>query len=267
MFRNIRLVNRINYRPFSSEPSSESLYDKFKNLNRENYFTNVLSKNSDIAKLKRASVLVPISISERLGSDGKMEKYTSFTLSKRAEKLKSFKGDVCFIGGRIDKTDKNEIETAFREAREEANMEPGSLKVLAQLCPFITFTQILVTPVICYFDKTNFKPIINKDEVDFLFDLPTERFLSNRDYDIKKVGNERGSYNIHYFKDNLENREIVTWGFTSFLSISISIVLHSRMPDFEFELQPNLNGDNLNEVFEQYLLKNSQFQNIIIIIN
>ncbi len=159
------------------------------------------------------------------------------------------------MGGKKDPNDLNDVETAYRESKEEANITSSDLILLAELCPFITFNTVLVTPVIAYFNKTNFKQILNSNEVDMLFELPTQRFLSKKNHKIELIKNERGMYYIHYFKDHLNNDiEITTWGFTAFLSSIISMIVHNRNP--EFDLAPSnkkIDLDNLNEFLQEYL--------------
>ena len=137
----------------------EYLRNRLSKFNAPDYYNKYLKNQSKF--IKQASVLIPISIRQDQGDENPR---TYFTLSKRTDLLTSHKGEVCFLGGKRD-NDETEVQTAYREAREEANLDPSSLTFLAQLCPIISYQQILVTPVIAYFDQTNFTPIINKDEV------------------------------------------------------------------------------------------------------
>lgn len=198
---------------FNSNITLEFLKQKFQPIDKPNYLEQIEAKNPFISKLKRSAILVPISIKEETQNGNKLNK-TYFTFTKRSENLKSFKGQVCFIGGKRDEDDVDDSFTALREAKEEANIESTDLVILARLCPVITFNQNLVTPVIAYFNKSNFTPTLNHKEVDFMFELPTERFLSNRNHEMSCIKNKNGEYFVHYFKDNVCNREITTWGFT-----------------------------------------------------
>lgn len=145
------------------------LKEKLSKYNVPNYYETHLAKHKNISRFKkRASVLIPISmredeIDQRIGI-GK----TYYTLSKRTDSLSSHKGEVCFLGGKKDNDFESDIDTAYREAGEEANVSPNSLTFIAQLCPLISYQQILVTPVIAYFDKSNFKPVLNQEEVNII---------------------------------------------------------------------------------------------------
>jgi 8-oxo-dGTP pyrophosphatase MutT (NUDIX family) len=132
---------------------------KLSKYNVPDYYEKSLKNHVNISRFKgRAAVLIPISIREDTNS-------AYFTLSKRTDLMSSHKGEVCFLGGKRDEVDKNDVETAYREAKEEANVDSSSLTFLAQLCPIISFQQLLVTPVLAYFDKTNYQPVLNSKEV------------------------------------------------------------------------------------------------------
>jgi coenzyme A diphosphatase NUDT7 len=234
--------------------SLDFLKNKFSKLHKPNYYEQLLVKNSQISKLKRASVLIPISIQTEVDPEtGAVEPKSYFTLTKRTETMKSFKGEVCFAGGRRDETDTNEAHTAYREAKEECNIEERDTVLLAELCPIITFNQILITPVIVYFDKSNFKPVLAEAEVDMIFDLPTERFLSNHGHEMQTFKNSSGEYHIHYFKDNVQGREIVTWGFTAFLSICVSMILNERAAEFDLVPNRTFKSHDMNSYLEEFL--------------
>lgn len=243
------------FRQYSTKNLSiESLRSQLAKINRPNYLQNLIKKNENIGKLKQASVLVPISIKTDIDSNGNKIERTYFTLTKRTDNMRSHKGDVCFVGGKRDPDDLNEAVTAYREAKEEINLDEKDTTLLAQMVPLITFDQVLVTPVIVHFDQANFKPVLNQDEVDLVFDLPTERFLSSSGYEMKHVKNKGGSYYIHYFKDQIKDREVVTWGFTAYLCTVISMILNSRSP--EFQLAPNIKftENDVNSFLEKWLL-------------
>ena len=253
----VKHVIKTSFSGFTSNNHSDLTLDilksKFSKLNKPNHYDQLLRKDDYISKLKRASVLIPISIRSEEDANGKVVKKSYFTLTKRTETLRTHKGEVCFTGGKMDSTDTDEAFTAYREAKEECNLNAKDTFFLAQLCPIITFNQLLVTPVVVYFDQTNFKPMINKNEVEMIFDLPTERFLSKNDHETKVFKNKSGEYLIHYFKDFIQGREVITWGFTSFLSILISSIVHSKQPDFKLIANMEFEEKNINHYLEKYL--------------
>lgn len=159
------------YSSFTTSPQSskttnlESLTLKLSKHNVPDLYEKHLSNHISPSRLiKRAAVLIPISIRSEVDENGDSIDRTYFTLSKRTDLMNSHKGEVCFLGGKKDSEWESDIETAYREAREEANLDPKSLTFLAQLCPLMSYQRILVTPVIAFFDKTNFQPVLNANE-------------------------------------------------------------------------------------------------------
>ncbi len=127
---------------------------------------------------------------------------------------------MCFPGGMCDDNDKGMAETALREANEEIGIKKERIVVVGQLMPLITPNRTLVTPVIAFFDDDGYSPVINKDEVDSVFKIPTSRFISKENHEHKsfKLKNQ-DEYFVHYFKDLINNVEINTWGLTALICI------------------------------------------------
>lgn len=234
------------------------LKSTFEHFNKSNHYDFVTSKNPNILHLKQASVLVPLTIRIEKNESKNYVQKMFYTFSKRTEIMNSFKGQVCFVGGKKDPSDKSAIETAYREANEEINIKPDQLTFLAQLCPLLTSNGILINPIISYFEKCNYKPILNKNEVEMIFELPTERFLSKNGHHYKLIKNGKSEYYIHFFDDIINGKKITTWGATAFLSIIISSILHSRVPEFSVDPQIELSNQNINNYLQDYLLVKSE---------
>ncbi|GMN40392.1 hypothetical protein TIFTF001_009622 [Ficus carica] len=100
-------------------------------------------------------------------------------LTKRSMKLSSYPGDVALPGGKTEEGDADDSATALREAMEEIGLDSSLVEVVANLEPFISLQQLLkVIPVIGLLDRVeDFKPELNSDEVDSVFDVPLEMFL------------------------------------------------------------------------------------------
>jgi hypothetical protein len=130
------------------------------------------------------------------------------------------------------------------------------LTFIAQLCPILTFNSILVTPIIAFFDTKKHLSKLNRNEVDLVFELPTERFLRDDYHIMKHVSNNNGDYLIHYFQDKINEKLIIqTWGFTAFVAIIVSSILHGKMPNFEIAPSSILDLNNLNSFLENFLIK------------
>lgn len=114
-------------------------------------------------------------------------------------------GDVALPGGKMEEGDVDDSATALREAMEEIGLDPHLVQVVANLEPFISQVYIImfnfllviymtqtiwwssmffmqhqlkVVPVVALLARVeDFKPVLNTDEVDTLFDVPLEMFL------------------------------------------------------------------------------------------
>ncbi|EXB52398.1 Nudix hydrolase 22 [Morus notabilis] len=100
-------------------------------------------------------------------------------LTKRSMKLLSYPGDVALPGGKMEEGDVDYSATALREAMEEIGLDSSLVQVVANLEPFISMQHLLkVIPVIGLLDRAeDFKPALNIDEVDAVFDVPLDMFL------------------------------------------------------------------------------------------
>lgn len=163
----------------------------------------------------------------------------------------------------MDRQDKNATETALREAREEIGLQKEHLTVLGQLSPIITSNGTIITPVVAFYDHEAFEPQLNRNEVDFIFDLPTDRFISSHKHETKSVKVKRSQaddeYYIHWFQDEVPSRGLVeTWGATALICLAVSSMLHSRAPVFRVDPKFDFKNDNINEYFEWNMLTNVQ---------
>ena len=248
IFNKSKKFMKINHYYYSSKSTNELDFLKqiLKPFNRQSFYQEYLLENQQIKHLKRASVLVPISFNS---STNEYE----YTLTKRMDHLRTHKGQVCFPGGMKDDLDENEIKTAYREANEEIGINEKSLEFLAQLVPVCTSAGVLLTPIVAFFDKKDYKQKINQSEVDFMFDLPTRRFLEARGHKSKRVAD----FYVHYFDDQIScsslSKSINTWGVTAFVCVCISSILHNRAPEFRIDPSAELKENNLNEFLEHYL--------------
>ena len=233
----------------------DSLKNIFKKFNKPNHYDHILAKNSNLSKLKRCSVLVPISFKNE-SNNHRLTTY--FTLTKRPDTIKTFKGQVCFVGGKRDDCDQNDVATALREAKEEINIESNRLQILASLCPIMTTNNDLVTPIVVYFDETDYKLITNQDEVSHVFKLSTERFLTKQNYSHKCFKSGKTQYYVHYFEDLVNGKQFKTWGFTAVVSILVSSMLHSSLPEFSFDPEIQLTDENKRDYLDLYLEKSTK---------
>jgi len=103
-------------------------------------------------------------------------------LTKRAGHLRHHAGQISFPGGRIEIQDADPYQAALREAREEINLAPESVRFIGYLDPMLTITGFKVFPAVALLDA-GYRAAADGIEVDELFEAPLSLFLDE--------GNER----------------------------------------------------------------------------
>lgn len=174
---------------------------------------------------KRAAVLICLFE----GDDGELR----VILTKRSSRLSTHSGEVSLPGGKAEEGDKDDGDTATREANEEIGLDPSLVNVVTVLEPFLSKHLLRVIPVIGILtDKKAFKPIPNPAEVEAVFDAPLEMFIKDenrRDEEREWLGNK---YIIHFFDYEAGNKKYLIWGLTAGILIRAASVVYERPPAF-----------------------------------
>lgn len=100
-------------------------------------------------------------------------------LTRRSAELKHHASQICFPGGRMEKTDDSILHTALRETWEEVGILPGAIDVIGSLDPHPTITGYAVTPVVGLVEPP-LKLQIDEREVEVAFEVPLQ-FLMDPD--------------------------------------------------------------------------------------
>ena len=75
----------------------------------------------------------------------------SVLLLQRASSLREHAGQVAFPGGALDPGDDGPVAAALREANEEVDLDPASVRIVAELPPiYIPVSGFVVTPVLAW---------------------------------------------------------------------------------------------------------------------
>lgn len=166
---------------------------------------------------RRAAVLVPV-----VFRDGG----PVLVLTLRAADLRDHSGQVALPGGKIDPDDHGPAEAALREAQEEIGLDPGAVRVLGYLAPYLSGTGFLVTPVIGLVDPgAAFRP--NPAEVAEIFEVPLPVLMDGERYRLRSrewQGRTRWFYALT-FGDRL------IWGVTAGILNDLREKLTSSRPE------------------------------------
>lgn len=176
-------------------------------------------------KPKRAAVLICLFE----GDNGDLR----VILTKRSSKLSTHSGEVALPGGKAEEGDKDEGETATREAKEEIGLDPSLVNVVTTLEPFLSKHLLRVVPVIGILsDKEAFKPVPNTAEVEAVFDAPLEMFIKDENRRSEEREWMGCKYLIHYFDYETDNKKYLIWGLTAGILIRAASVVYQREPPF-----------------------------------
>ncbi|XP_034541517.1 peroxisomal coenzyme A diphosphatase NUDT7 [Notolabrus celidotus] len=182
------------------------------------------NKLSYLPVLPKASVLIPLFV-----RNGQL--YTLLTL--RSEKLRSSAGEVCFPGGKRDPSDKDDIETALREAEEEIGLPSDGVEVVSTLFPIINKSGLLVTPVVSFIEES-FHPSPNPAEVSEVFTVPLDFFIREKDhYAPHDAAGTGGPMHFFLYEDPESGSQYHIWGLTAMLAIVVAVLALRKSPEFE----------------------------------
>ncbi|MBA0723325.1 hypothetical protein Golax_003910 [Gossypium laxum] len=184
-----------------------------------------VAQNPEKFRSKRAAVLICLFE----GDAGDLR----VILTKRSSRLSTHSGEVSLPGGKADEGDKDDGDTATREAKEEIGLDPSLVNVITVLEPFLSKHLLRVVPVIGVLnDRKAFKPTPNPAEVDAVFDAPLEMFIKdeNRSAEEREWMGEK--YLLHFFDYEIENKRYLIWGLTAGILIRAASVVYQRPPAF-----------------------------------
>lgn len=99
-------------------------------------------------------------------------------LQRRAPTLRSHAGEMSFPGGRREPGDRDAVDTALREAREETGLDPAGVDVLAQLPELpLAASNHRVTPVLGWWREPSRVAAVDHAETVEVFRVPVARLL------------------------------------------------------------------------------------------
>lgn len=199
------------------------------------------NKFSNLPGLRYASVLIPLFVKNG-------ELCTLMTL--RSEQLRTSAGEVCFPGGKRDPSDRDDVDTALREAEEEIGLSRDDVQVVCRLVPIFSKTGVLVTPVVGFIDES-FHPCPNPAEVSSVFTVPLGFFIRDKDHSASHSAGGNGLLHSFYFVDPSSGSQYHIWGLTAMFAMLTAVLALRKKPEFDvgFDTEDPLS------VIQQILLK------------
>lgn len=98
----------------------------------------------------------------------------------RARHLNRQPGEVCFPGGRVDREDSNEEQTAIRETCEELNLRPDEVEILGPLDIMSNSFPFYIYPYAGMIKKAEEAIRPNPEEVDKVFSVPLDWLMTSK---------------------------------------------------------------------------------------
>ncbi len=155
----------------------------------------------DPAGWKTAAVLVPVLA---------REPEATVLLTLRTSHLKAHGGQISFPGGKIEASDATPVETAIREAEEEAGIPPSFVTALSLLDLHNTGTGFRIIPVLAVVDP-GFEPVLHPGEVEEAFEVPLS-FLMAQEHHLRHLREWKGARVLFY---SIEYERHFIWGATA----------------------------------------------------
>ncbi|OAY24904.1 nudix hydrolase 15, mitochondrial [Manihot esculenta] len=154
-------------------------------------------------------------------------------LTKRSSRLSTHSGEVSLPGGKAEEGDKDDGDTATREAKEEIGLDPALVDIVTVMEPFLSKHLLRVIPVIGILrDKKAFNPTPNPAEVESVFDAPLEMFIKDENRRVEEREWLGEKYLIHFFDYETEKKKFLIWGLTAGILIRAASVVYQKPPAF-----------------------------------
>lgn len=154
-------------------------------------------------------------------------------LTRRAQTLRTHRGEVSFPGGRAEPGE-DPVTTAIREANEEIGLIPSIVEPLGELDHLTTITRrSYIVPVVGLLTERP-EGEVNPAEVDKVLYVPLSELMSPEVYREEQWGTPEMSRPVYFFE--LDGDTV--WGATAALLRQLLALLTETDPGGEFDLDP-----------------------------
>ncbi|CAN0891382.1 Nudix hydrolase 22, chloroplastic [Linum grandiflorum] len=225
-----------NSRRVAMEEETAAGYNKAITLTRTGFLESVTQTVLERKRAAAAAVLVCI-FEDDCGE-------LRVILTVRSRIVSSHPGEVSLPGGRREDGDKDDEETATREAEEEIGLNPSLVDVIAVLEPFFCKHTPKVTPVVGIIkSRQAFKATSNPAEVEALFEAPLQMFIKENGR-VEERDWKGEKYLMPCFEYEAGDKKYEIWGLTAAILIKVAAIVYQQPPPF-LDRNPSLHFPRL----------------------
>lgn len=154
-------------RTLSPVPPGPFVADAFHDTNGDHALNPSYTLQAPASEPRHAAVLVPVVA----------RPVPSVLLTLRSARLSTHAGQIAFPGGRVDPQDKDELDAALREAREEVGLDSRLVRPLGYLDGYLSGTGFWIVPVVGLVEP-HYHLTLNPSEVDDAFEVPLDFLMT-----------------------------------------------------------------------------------------
>lgn len=141
---------------------------------------------------------------------------TELVFIQRAADLEEHPGQIGFPGGRVERTDRDRLATARREAAEEVGLQASEIEVVGRLEDVLTVSGYAVTPVVARIPNRPYRPTDLEVAATFRVEVSALVAPENHAYEPREHP-EYGTVPCHHF--HVEGHTI--WGATARMVVQL----------------------------------------------
>ncbi|MBB5743011.1 8-oxo-dGTP pyrophosphatase MutT (NUDIX family) [Microbacterium ginsengiterrae] len=175
----------------------------------------VLPQLPEGVEARRSAVLILFGVLDSIPAptpDAAVAKDLDVLLQRRAPTLSSHPGQVSFPGGGREPADRDDVDTALREAEEETGLDPTGVEILAALPALpLAVSNHHVTPVLGWWTKPSKVAAVDHAETVEVFRAPVAQLLDPATRYTSTI--TRGG--VTYKGPAFDVDGTIVWGFTA----------------------------------------------------